>query len=165
MISLLDRFDVNRAQSAAHPEPGRATTCGHRARRTRSKLMGMDPTRLDPEDAKYLDDHLPERLKVRISDNIQPRCGCPGRGKRKGHWWGHWTQNPEPAPMNGTIAVMECLTCGAAWVWGEVCGQEPLEKKAAQDLGVRLTPEVAEFGRRFEAMVRLCPPDGTQGGE
>jgi hypothetical protein len=89
--------------------------------------MGATSLRLDHQDDQHrtfmetVEKRLPDRLRVVLSDNIQPRCGCPKPGK----WWVHWLFSDGEA-----FGVYECHRCEATWPWGEIGAREAKRGRA-----------------------------------
>ncbi len=79
--------------------------------------------------AQLVDETLPERLRVVLSDNIQPRCGC----KKPGKWTLHRLLvivSRGKRVLFEMIEICECPRCWATWPWGGI-GARPtrLRKK------------------------------------
>ena len=81
---------------------------------------------MDQTLAETLDAFLTPRLRVVLSDNIQPRCGC----RKPGKWTLHRLLvivSRGKRMLFEMIEICECPRCWATWPWGQI-GARPTRR-------------------------------------
>jgi hypothetical protein len=99
---------------------------------------------------------MPSSRVVKITDTIQPRCGCPTIHPEKMAARLRYDAQHVPA-----VTVYGCLDCGAAWEWGAACAVPQMPRTFAELLAM------TDDELRTAVMLEFAPSptENDDGGE